>query len=97
MLDEKLLNVRSNLVERFGVAAALAFDFQDVVVAAEFDDVADFPNGQIKGDPLERPSQCFPLEPTPVPAEITGAVFRINLGEPVEFRPAIQFGKDLIC
>src|SRR2546423_12094459 len=77
--DQFFLNLVADFGEGAGNATAFIFDFKNVIVAAELDDVADFSRSQVKRDLLERRGQGAAIDPAPVAAKITGAVFGINL------------------
>ena len=72
------------------------FDFENVIVAAELDDVADLSDRQIERDFLQRRGQRLAIDPAPVAAEIARAVFGINLRHPIELGAAGQFAENFL-
>ena len=83
-LQQFLLDFVAHGSERSGGAALSLLDLQDVIIAAEFDNVADPFGRKIKCHLLQRRSERLPLNPAPVASQIARTVFRINLGHSVE-------------
>src|SRR5439155_225254 len=94
--DQFFLNLVADFGEGARDAAAFIFDFENVIVPAQLDDVADFSGSQIKRDLLEWRRQGAAVDPAPVAAKITGAVFGINLRHALEFGSVNQLAQDHI-
>ena len=92
LLNQDFLDVGAHLPKRFSVAAVFLVHLEDVVVTAEVDDVADLSNRQIECNFLQRRSQRLALDPSPVAALFTRAVFGINLREVIELRFGLRDG-----
>src|SRR6266404_1155947 len=91
LLEQLLFDIRARLGHGLGRAAAFVFDLENVVVAVEVDNVANFSAPEIESDFLERPGQRLAFDPAPVAAEFTGTVFGINLRHAVKLRAIGQF------
>src|SRR5262245_16514776 len=96
LLKQFLFDVGPGLFKRLGVAAVLFFDFENVVVAAEVDDVANFAGLDVKLDFLQGRSQRFSFDPAPVPAFVARAVFGIKLSHALELGAIDQFPQNLL-
>src|SRR5882762_8757584 len=72
LLEQLLFDIRARLGHGLGRAAAFVFDLENVVVAVEVDNVANFSAPEFESDFLERPGQRLALDPAPVAAEFTG-------------------------
>ena len=95
-LHQLLFDLGPHFGERAGVAAVLFVDFQDVIIAAELDDVADPARREIESDFFQRRRQRFALDPSPVAAEIARAVLRINLRHAIEGRAISQLAQNFL-
>src|SRR6202011_5811868 len=73
-LDQFLFDVGAGVGERFGVAAVFVFDFEDVIIAGELDDVAYFSRLETERRFFKWRGQCLALNPAPFAAFLSGAV-----------------------
>ena len=94
-MDQLLFDVGAGIGQRFGFSAVSVFDFEDVVVATELENVADFADIEPKGRLLERAGQGFAIDPAPITAIFAGAVFGLKLGHPLELGAVIEFRENL--
>src|SRR5437764_1496860 len=67
-VDQFLLDVRPRGGEGFHFAAVFIFHFENVVVAAELDDVADLTRLDFESRFLERAGESFAINPAPIAA-----------------------------
>ena len=95
-LDQFLFDVGTRTSERFGVAAVFVFDFEDVVVAGELDDVADFARLETERGFFERFGQRFAFDPAPVPAFLPGAVLGIKLRHAFELGAVDELAENFV-
>src|SRR5439155_8948712 len=94
--DQFFLNLFAYFGERARDAAAFIFDFENVIVSAQLDDVANFSGSQVERDFLEWRRQGAAVDPAPIAAKVTGAVFGINLRHALEFGSVNQLAQDLL-
>ena len=66
------------------------------MIAAEIDDLADLARLEAEGDLRELRRERLIIDPTPITAQVAGAIFRIHLRHFVEIRAGDEFGANFI-
>src|SRR6202011_923718 len=95
-LDQFLFDVGTGVGERFGVAAVFVFDFEDVIIAGELDDVADFARLETKRRFFKWRGQRLALNPAPIAAFLSGAVLGIELRHAFELGAVDEFAENFV-
>ena len=93
-LDQLFLDLWPNFRERAGLAAAFLVDFEDVIIAGKFYDVAHSSDWQIERDFFQRRGQGLAFDPSPIAALVARAVLGISLRGTGELGAARQLAKD---
>src|ERR1700736_6135243 len=88
--------VGAGVGERFGVAAVFVFDFEDVIIAGELDDMADFARLETKRRFFKWRSQRLALNPAPIAAFLSGAVLGIELRHAFELGAVDEFAENFV-
>src|SRR6266699_1565889 len=95
-LDQLFLDLWPNFSERTRRAAAFLVNFENVIIAGKFYDIANSSDWQIERDFFKRSGQGLAFDPSPIAALVAGAVLRINLRHTVELGAARQLAKDFL-
>src|SRR5207237_486864 len=87
---------RARVSQRFGFAAVFVVDFNNVIVPAEVDNVADFSRLKAERGFFERRGQRLAVDPAPVTAFFASAVFGIKLGHALKLRAIDELAENFI-